>query len=107
MEELGVEPDPQVEVGSDAAGSPVVRISGDLDISGIDALEAQVAPLLAEHPLKLIVDVRELRFADSSAIALWVRWSSNVESFELRNPTPLLRRVIMSMGLSDKLTVMP
>ena len=82
-------------------------ISGDLDISGIDALEAQVAPLLAEHPPKLIVDVRELRFADSSAIALWVRWSSNVESFELRNPTPLLRRVITSMGLSDKLAVMP
>jgi anti-anti-sigma factor len=107
MEELDDGSRPQVEVASDTAGSAVVRISGDLDISGIDALEAEVAPVLAERPAKLIVDVGALRFADSSAIALWVRWATIVGHFELRNPSPLLRRVVTAMGLAEKLAVTP
>ncbi len=107
MEELDAEPGPRVELATDGAGHAVVRISGDLDISGVDALEARVAPVLAGHPPKLIVDVGGLRFADSSAIALWVRWATVVDDFELRRPSPLLRRVIEGMGLGEKLAVAP
>jgi anti-anti-sigma factor len=107
MEELGDGTTPQVEVASDTAGNAVVRISGDLDINGVDVLEAEVAPVLAEHPTKLIVDVGGLRFADSSAIAMWVRWATVVGQFELRNPSPLLRRVLTAMGLAEKLAVTP
>ena len=46
-----------------------------------------------------------MRFADSSAIALWVRWAGAVSEFELLDPPPLLRRVINAMGLADKLGV--
>jgi len=107
MEELGANANPQVEVATDAAGNTVVRIGGDLDISGIEALEARVAPVLARHPSKLIVDAAGLRFADSSAIALWVRWATIVDDFELRDPSPLLRRVVTAMGLGEKLAVTP
>jgi anti-anti-sigma factor len=95
------------EVSTDAAGAAVVRISGELDISGVDALDAEVQPLLANKPRRVIVDAGGLRFADSSAIALWVRWATASEEFELRNPTPLLRRVIAGMGLTQKLAVSP
>ncbi|HUE25727.1 MAG TPA: STAS domain-containing protein [Solirubrobacteraceae bacterium] len=105
MDEL--EPHQRVELATDAAGNAIVRISGDLDISGIDSVQAQVAPVLAEHPAKLIVDASGLRFADSSAIALWVRWATTARSFELRNPSPLLRRVVTAMGLAEKLAVTP
>ena len=101
------EPDPpvSVEVSAGADGSALVAISGELDISAVDALAQQVAPLLADCPPRLIVDVSGLRFADSSAIALWVRWAGEVEDFELRHPSPLLLRVIRGMGLAEKLGV--
>jgi hypothetical protein len=34
-----------------------------------------------------------------------VRWSGAVPEFELRDPQPLLRRVISTMGLAERLGV--
>ena len=84
-----------------------VTINGELDITNVDALEAAVSSALERHPGRLIVELRGLRFADSSAIALWVRWSTAVREIELRDASPILRRVIDSMGLSDTLNVKP
>jgi anti-sigma B factor antagonist len=84
-----------------------VRITGELDITNVDALESAVASALERHPGKLILDLSGLRFADSSAIALWVRWSTAVHEIELRDVSPILRRVIDSMGLADTLNVKP
>ena len=95
------------DAATDADGNAVVRISGELDISAIDMLQARVGPVLDSKPARLVVDVSELRFADSSAIALWVRWSGQVSEFELRHPSPLLLRVIKGMGLAEKLGVEP
>lgn len=82
MDELDTEADTLVsfEVTTDEAGNAIVTIAGELDISGIDALAARVDPVVATKPERLIVDVGALRFADSSAIALWVRWATNVGS---------------------------
>jgi anti-anti-sigma factor len=109
MDKLEPETDGQAKfaVATGADGITVLTISGELDISGVDALEARVAPVLERPPVQLIVDVSGLRFADSSAIALWVRWATLVEDFELRHPTPLLGRVIAGMGLTEKLAVTP
>ncbi|HUA06200.1 MAG TPA: STAS domain-containing protein [Solirubrobacteraceae bacterium] len=84
-----------------------VRITGELDITNVDALESAVGSALARHPGRLILDLSGLRFADSSAIALWVRWSTAVHEIELRDVSPILRRVIDSMGLADTLNVKP
>lgn len=51
--------------------------------------------------------MRAVRFADSSAIAQWVRWSMAVGEFELREPSPLARRVIDAMGLAPNLRPRP
>jgi anti-anti-sigma factor len=105
MDELEAENTPSVtfEVTTPEPGKAVISIGGELDIASIDELRAAVEPVLASKPKHLTVDVRELRFADSSGIALWVQWASSVESFELREASPLLRRVISSMGLDEKL----
>jgi anti-anti-sigma factor len=84
-----------------------VRISGELDITNVDALEAAVSSALERHPGRLVIDLSGLRFADSSAIALWVRWSMVVHEIELRNASSILRRVIDAMGLTDTLNVKP
>jgi anti-anti-sigma factor len=109
MDELEHGPTARVEFDlvTQSGGDVLVTIRGELDISAVDALQARVEPLLEDGPRRLIVDVSELRFADSSAIALWVRWATAADQFELRDPSPLLRRVIAGMGLTGKLAVAP
>ena len=82
-----------------------VTVSGELDITNIDALASAVAPALERKPARLVIEVGDLRFADSSAIALWVRWATAVPDIELRHVPPLLRRVVASMGLTETLKV--
>ena len=88
-------------------GVPEVRVTGELDISNIERLEAAVTPLLESKPDRLVVDVSALRFADSSAITLWVRWASQVGELELREPPVLLRTVLGKMGLAERLRLSP
>ena len=105
MDELEGQPEQLIsfDVLVDGDDHATVRIDGELDMSGIDPLAASVDQVLSKGITKLTVDVRGVRFADSSAIALWVRWASVVEEFELVEPPPLLRRVIGAMGLANKL----
>jgi anti-anti-sigma factor len=90
-----------------ADGTITVSVGGELDITNVDALGSAVAPAIEREPSRLIVDARELRFADSSAIALWVQWATEVPAIELRHPSPLLRRVVETMGLTDMLGMTP
>jgi anti-anti-sigma factor len=100
----GVEPEPIAwTVSAGDRGEAIVTLRGELDIASVDRLDAAVAPVMARRPDRLVIDVSGLRFADSSAIALWVRWASMVDEIELRDPPPLLRRVVASMGLAGKL----
>ncbi|MGH2856223.1 MAG: STAS domain-containing protein [Solirubrobacteraceae bacterium] len=95
------------DVVVDRPGHATVTIAGELDMSGIDPLATRVATVLEGGVDSLTVDVTEVRFADSSAIALWVRWSGEVNELELRDPPPLLRRVIEAMGLRERLGLAP
>ncbi|HET8978702.1 MAG TPA: STAS domain-containing protein [Solirubrobacteraceae bacterium] len=99
------EPLASYQVTRSPDGTAVVAISGELDMSTVDELANELRPVLADAPSRLIVDVSAVSFADSSAIALWVRWSGSVSDFELRDPPPLLRRVLATMGLTTKLGV--
>jgi anti-anti-sigma factor len=95
------------ELVSSDAGSATVKVAGELDITTIEDLEQAVQPILDRDPQSLVIDVSSLRFADSSAIALWVKWAAVVPALEIRDPQPLLRRVIDSMGLAKTLRVTP
>jgi anti-anti-sigma factor len=82
-----------------------VALSGELDFATVPAVEEALAGVLAERPRRLVLDLSAVSFADSSAIALWVRCSSEVEHFELHGVSPLLARVLERMGLLEKLGV--
>jgi anti-anti-sigma factor len=104
---VGSTADMTFAVAEDVDRTLTVTLSGELDITNVDALASGVAPALEHDPARLVLDVHDLRFADSSAIALWVGWSSKFEEIELRDPTPLLRKVIETMGLAQALHLMP
>lgn len=95
------------EVLEAGAAQALIAVSGELDIATAEQLEAVVAPVLESRPARLVLDLSGLRFADSSAIAQWVRWAAQVEELELRNPPPIIRRVLASMGLTSMLGVTP
>ncbi len=82
-----------------------VTLSGEIDITNIETVASAVAPSLERELDRLIIDVRDLQFADSSAIALWVQWGTAVPEIELRDASSLLRRVVDSMGLTETLGV--
>jgi anti-anti-sigma factor len=108
VEKLGPEPARvEFDVVTGSSREVIVTIHGELDITAVDDLRDQVEPLLERGSARLIVDVSHVRFADSSAIALWVRWSTSVPAIELRDVSPILRRVIDSMGLAGTLNVKP
>ena len=106
MERLGASDRPQMTfaVARSDGATAVLTIAGELDISNIDQLAAAVEPVIEARPDRLVVNVGGLRFADSSAIALWVRWAADVE-VELRDPPAILRQVITRMGLAGKLAL--
>lgn len=95
------------ELTTDNDGAPLLRLDGELDMNNADRLDAAVAEVISEKPERLVVDAKNLSFADSSAIALLVRWSTRVSHVEIREPPELLRRVITRMGLSEQLQVRP
>ena len=105
MEDLERNRPPELafDVAGNDGGTAIVTIRGDLDIANIERLELAVEPIIGATPDRLVVDVGGLRFADSSAIALWVRWATIVGEIELRDASPLLAQVISSMGLERKL----
>lgn len=100
-------PEMTFELLTDRDGSALVKVSGELDMSTIPRLEAAVDAIISGRPDRLVVDASGVEFADSSAIALWVRWANHVGQIEFREPPPLIRRVIARMGLSERLRMTP
>jgi anti-anti-sigma factor len=105
MDEVQAQADPGMtfSLAERDANTTVVTVCGELDISNVDELASAVSPVVQRGAGVLILDLNELEFADSSAIAIWVRWSSLVDGFHLRGARPLLKTVIERMGLSGKL----
>ena len=56
---------------------------------------------------RLAFDVAELKFMDSSGIALLVSAARQVRQVELRHPTPIVRRLIELTGLTELLLMVP
>lgn len=83
----------------------VVSIRGELDISNVSELERAVAPIIERRVSRLVLDIADLAFADSFAISVWVVWAKAVGELRLRGVSPLVRSVIVTMGLAGKLRI--
>jgi stage II sporulation protein AA (anti-sigma F factor antagonist) len=96
-----------VDVSVDPDGAPVVSLRGELDMSNVETIEAELGGVIATAAAVLVFDLSALEFIDSSGIALLLRAAEKVGRIELRNPSDIVRRVIQATGLSDVLHVQP
>jgi anti-anti-sigma factor len=85
----------------------VMKVSGELDLSNVDMLEARIDEALESQPDLLTFDLADLRFLDSSGIGLLLRASSQVEAVRLQHPSEIVRQVVNYMGLSGILSMDP
>ena len=96
-----------IQTRADAAGAPVIAVSGDLDISSVERLRSAVAQAAAGRPEQLTFEMSGLRFMDSAGIAVLLGAANSVPTVRLLNPNPPVRRVIELTGLTDVLQVEP
>jgi anti-sigma B factor antagonist len=88
------------------SGQAVVALSGELDISTVDALAVALKPLMAEKPECVCFDLDGLRFMDSSGIAVLIRTAGQASVSVIR-PTAIVRKVLEMTGLTEILGLEP
>ena len=85
----------------DPTGTQVVILSGELDSSNAASLQERVASIPPQPTRRLIFDLTDLRFMDSAGIAVLISAAASASSVSLRNPSPIIRRVLEATGLSS------
>jgi anti-anti-sigma factor len=97
----------QIETSTDTTGTSTVKVSGDLDLSNVDALKATIATVTADRPDRLVFDLSGLRFMDSAAIAVLVDSTELVPAVHIQDPSPSVKRMIEITGVTAVLSVDP
>jgi len=92
-----------VERDPDPTGEPVIRICGEVDMSNVVTVENDITNALTDRPPRVVLDLSELDFIDSSGIAVLLRAAEKTERLELRNPSSTVQRIIEATGLTDVL----
>jgi anti-anti-sigma factor len=92
--------------GTDAAGDPVVRLRGEIDLSNAQAVRSVVEPIVGRNPTRVVFDLAGLDFLDSSGLAVLLATAERVPVV-LRRPKPIIQRLVESTGLTDILRIEP
>jgi anti-anti-sigma factor len=64
-----------------------------------------IEPVLELGPERIVFDLGELQFMDSSGLAVLLGVAERVPVVELRRPQPLICRVIELTGLTDSFVI--
>jgi anti-sigma B factor antagonist len=95
------------EQTSDGEGTLLMKLVGELDISTASAFRETMEQIVLTRPDRLVFDLSELTFMDSSGIAVLVYAANNAGEVELRHPSNIVRRIIEATGLSEILRIGP
>jgi anti-anti-sigma factor len=85
----------------DDFGTPTVQIAGEVDMSNAHLVREAVDLVCAPGVERVVFDLRELQFMDSSGLAVLLGIAERIAVVELRRPLPLIRRIIELTGLSS------
>jgi anti-sigma B factor antagonist len=96
----------RIDMRLDPTGAQVVILWGELDSSNAASLQERVASISLQPDQSLIFDLTDLRFMDSAGIAVLIG-AAKASSVSLRNPSPIIRRVLEATGLSGVFSIEP
>ena len=106
--ESGVRKDPVL--GVDAVGRAcVVRLGGELDLYNASELREALNGACADSPERVIVDLEEVEFIDSTALGVLIEARTKLENrraFLLASPALETRRALQISGLDRHFTVL-
>jgi anti-anti-sigma factor len=91
----------------DEGGTPVISIVGELDLSNMGQAKAAIDAALTSQAQRLILELSELEYMDSSGLALLAAAARQAREIELRDPSPMVRRLIEMTGLDQVLRMTP
>lgn len=89
-------------------GAAVVRLAGELDLYNAPELRETLVALAGERPARLVLDLAEVEFVDSTALGVLIEARSRMENrkaFLLAAPALETRRALQISGLDQHLTV--
>ena len=60
-----------IQIATDTTGvHPIIRVSGELDLSTRDRLQAAIRAVESSQPTTMVLDLRNIRFLDSTGLNL-------------------------------------
>lgn len=84
----------------DDPSSPVIAVTGELDLASVEVARQELGALLNE-PGRVTFDLTGLTFMDSSGIAFFVRVANEIGGVTLTHVNPMIRRVLQTTGLLE------
>lgn len=88
-------------------GATVVRLGGELDLYNADAVRAGLADAIAGGPGRVVVDMSQVEFIDSTALGVLIEARSKLgkDGLALASPQIETRRALEVSGLARHLPV--
>jgi anti-anti-sigma factor len=87
----------------EGTGTVVVRVTGEVDMSNAASVQEVVDEMVSPRTEQLIFDLSGLEFIDSSGLAVLLAAAQKVPAVRLRDPSPIVKRVVEVTGLSETL----
>lgn len=90
----------------DVDGAIVVRLAGDLDLYNAEQVRSALAGAIDRSPSRLVVDVAEVEFIDSTALGALVDAHRRLPNgLHLARPQDPIRRTLQVSGIDRHLKV--
>ncbi|MCZ2860871.1 STAS domain-containing protein [Blastococcus sp. VKM Ac-2987] len=104
MDEVAAGARARLDVEAAGDGGPLlVRLGGELDLAGLPDVLPALDRLLGMPPQPVRIDAGDLRFLDSTGVAVLIRIANHFDRVELVHSTPAVRRVVLALGLAPHL----
>jgi len=100
--------EPAVRAVESAADATVVRLRGELDLHNAGEVRDALASVAASSPRRVVVDLEEVDFVDSTALGVFVEARAALKgkaAFVLAAPGPETRRALEVSGLARVLDI--
>jgi anti-sigma B factor antagonist len=88
----------------------VVELSGDIDVETARTLRAHIVDQFADAPARVVVDLTDVAFMDSSGLgALVSGWQLTRDDgrFRIAGANPVVRRILSITGMEDVFALYP